>query len=94
MRRYALLIGVLVLLVVGGGLTTLLSEGGTSGLLPFLQQTSDASASPMQAETWQSEQLFLLIGFIVFNLVGIAATIALVMWFVHRQVKSVQQQDE
>lgn len=85
MRRLGIVFFILAILFVGGALSILLSDG-SSGLLPFLQQTSDAEASTLNAEPWQAEQLFLLVGFILFNMVGIGVTIAVIMWFLHRNV--------
>lgn len=89
MRRLGIVFGILAILFVGGALSILLSDGGSS-LLPFLQQTADSEASTLNAESWQAEQLFLLIGFILFNMVGIGVTIAAIMWFLHRNVATVR----
>ena len=85
-RKSSILVGIVILLVVGGGLTTLLSSNDIADLLPVLRQTSDASASTAEMLPWQAEQLFLLIGFILFNMVGIGATIALIVWLLNRQI--------
>ncbi len=83
-KRLGVLIGILAVLAVGGGLSILITGGDE--LLPFLQQTSNPAGSVMEAESWQAEQLVLMIGFILFNLGGIAITLAIVMWFLHRGV--------
>jgi hypothetical protein len=85
-RRSSILVGLVIILVVGGALTTLLASSDMSDLLPVLRQTSDASASTADMLPWQAEQLFLLIGFILFNMIGIGATIALIVWLVNRQI--------
>lgn len=94
--RFGLLVGVLILLIIGGGLSTQLSGGVSdlSDLLPFLQTTSNPEASAMEAEPWQAEQFFLLIVFILFNMVGIGATIAVIMWFLHRGVSEARAEPE
>ena len=85
MKRLGILIGILAVLVVGGGLSILIT-GGDNNLLPFLQQTSNPAGSAMEVESWQAEQFMLMVGFILFNLVGIAVTLAVIMWFLHRGV--------
>jgi hypothetical protein len=87
--RLVIVLGLLVVLVVGGALTIQLvsSDGDVASLLPYLQQTDSPEASPLHAEPWQAEQFFLLVGFLLFNLIGIGATIALIMWVLDRQVK-------
>lgn len=90
MKRLGVLFVILGVLFVGGALSILLSESGSS-FLPFLHQTSDAEASTLAAEPWQVEQLVLLIGFILFNMIGIGATIAAVFWFLHRGVATVRR---
>ena len=91
MKRLAIVIGIVVILLVGGGLTAQILVGGDS---LFIQQSEIPDASTLSAAPWQSEQLVLFIGFIVFNLVGIAATIAVAMWFLHRGVKQVEAEDQ
>lgn len=89
MNRLVIIVGILIVLAGGGMLTTqLVSQGSDLGsLMPYLQQTTDPAASPLQAEPWQAEQFILLVGFILFNMVGIGATIALIMWFLDRGVR-------
>jgi hypothetical protein len=56
----------------------------------FVVQTDNPDASVFESVPWKAEQLVLLIGFLLFNLIGIGVTLALIMWFLNRQVKSVQ----
>jgi hypothetical protein len=87
-RRLAFVAVVVVVLLVGGGLTSMILVGGSRSL--FIQQTDIPDASTMLAAPWQAEQLVLLVGFLLFNLIGMAATIAVVMWLLHRGVKQVR----
>jgi hypothetical protein len=88
MRRIAIFAGLMLLLVIGGGLTTLLiNTAGGGGVLPILTQTVNPDASRSIVVPWKAEQFFLLVGFLLFNLVGIAGTIALLVWFLDRGVK-------
>lgn len=88
MRTLTVIIAVLVLLVIGGALTTILVGDGS--LLPTIQQSNDPEASTLAAEGWQAEQFVLLVLFLVVNLVGIGVTIAGIMWVLSRGVKSAE----
>jgi hypothetical protein len=91
MKRVAFIIGALVLLIIGGGLTAQIAQQGGRGAIPvFVIQTENPDASVFESVPWKAEQLVLLVGFLLFNLIGIGVTIALIMWFLNRQVKSVQ----
>lgn len=89
MKRLAIIAGVVILLLISGGLTMQLMVGGGPNPL-FIEQVSSADASTLEAAPWQSEQLVLLVGFILFNLIGMGVTIAVVMWFLHRGVKQAE----
>lgn len=95
MKNLLIVGGVLVLLLIGGGLTAqLMSQGDASLLAPvLLQKTEIPDASTLAMAPWQAEQLVILVGFILFNLVGIAVTIAVIMWFLHRGVKSAEAEE-
>ncbi|MBI5666613.1 MAG: hypothetical protein HZC41_01280 [Chloroflexi bacterium] len=91
MRRLAILAFVLLLLIVGGGLTAqIASEGGTFQVPAVIRTTNNPDASVLDMTPWKAEQLFLVIGFILFNLIGAAVTVAVVFWLLHRQVKRVK----
>lgn len=93
-QRMTILVALVFLMAAGGMMTSLLSGRELADVLPFLEQTSNREASTLYAEAWQTEQLFLMIGFIVFNMVGIAATIAVIIWFLNRGVTQVQAEAE
>jgi hypothetical protein len=91
MKRVAFIIGALLLLIIGGGLTAQIGQQGTRDAIPvFVVQTENPDASVFDSVPWKAEQLVLLVGFLLFNLIGMGLTIALVIWFLSRQVKSVQ----
>ncbi len=78
MRRFLVIVAVIIVLLIGGGLTSMLiSTGGQ--VLPVLQQVGSPDASPTEILPWKANQLFLLISFVVFNLVGIAVTIGAIL---------------
>lgn len=86
MRRLVFLIVALFILIAGGGLTMQLIAGGGS-LLPVLQQVSAPDASRTVVLPWKAEQFFLMVGFILFNLVGIGVTLAALFWLLDRGVR-------
>lgn len=86
MQRLALLIVILIVLIGGGALSTQLLNGDASSFPAAVIQTSDIESSVFQAAPWQAQQFFLFVGFLVFNLLGIGITIALILWFLNRGV--------
>lgn len=78
-RRFTFLVVLIVLLLAGGGLTSLLLASGGQ-VLPILQQVSAPDASPTTMLPWKANQFFILIAFVLFNLVGMAVTIGIVLW--------------
>ena len=93
-ERLTFLVAAAFLLAAGGFFTSLFSGNELADILPFLQQTSNREASTLYAESWQTEQLFLMIGFILFNMIGIAATLAVVMWFLNRGVQTAKAEGQ
>lgn len=90
MKRLAIFVVALILLAAGGGLTAVLTQNSRADSIPGAQvQTKNPEASVFMSTDWQAHQFFLLTGFIIFNLVGMGVTIALVIWFLSRQVASV-----
>jgi Na+/melibiose symporter-like transporter len=87
MRRLAIFVGLMLLLVIGGALTTLLTSSAGGTPLPILTQTMNPDASRSLVLPWKAEQFFLLVGFLLFNLVGIAGTLAVIVWFIDRGIK-------
>jgi len=86
-RRLLIFIGLLLLLVIGGGLTSAITSDGAASLVPgVLTQTERAEGSVTQFGGSQGLWLFLVIGAVVFNLVGAAATGAFIFWFLSREV--------
>lgn len=92
MKRLIFLFVVIGLMIAGGGLSAqLASTNGAQNIPGAVIQTDDPEASVFVATEWQAQQFFLLVGFLLFNLIGIGVTIALIMWFLSRQVAVVQQ---
>lgn len=90
MRRFVIFVVVLAILAGGGALTAMLTQTQSADAIPgAVIQTRNPEASPFMAADWQAHQFFLLTGFIIFNLVGMGVTIAIIIWFLSRQVASV-----
>jgi predicted membrane protein len=88
-KRFLVIVALLVILIIGGGLTMqLIASGGQ--ILPILETVSNPDADRSVVLPWKAEQLFLMIGFLIFNLVGIAATIGIIFWFIDRGVRKSQ----
>ena len=93
MKRLALLILILAILGAGGTLTALTGTDWSATALPGAKvQCADPSCSVFLAEPWQAGQFILLVGFILFNMIGIGATLAIVLWFLNKQVATVRAQ--
>lgn len=91
MKRLALLIVILAILGAGGTLTALTTGDWTATSLPGAKvQCADAACSTFLAEPWEAGQFILLVGFILFNMIGIGATLALLFWFLNKQVATVK----
>jgi hypothetical protein len=91
MKRLGIIFAVVLILVITGGLTAqIASSGGELKLPGLVRQTDNPDASALDMAPWKAEQLFLLVGFLLFNLVGIAVTLLLVMWFLNSQIKKVK----
>jgi hypothetical protein len=89
-NRLIFLLVVIAILIAGGALSAQFASNTGEQTIPGSKiQTDDPEASVFVATEWQAQQFFLLVGFLLFNLVGIGITIALIMWFLSRQVASV-----
>lgn len=67
MRRLVFLAILVVILIVGGSLTSQLASSGEGFQLPILKQTDNPDGSPEVLTSWKAEQLFLVIMFILFS---------------------------
>jgi predicted membrane protein len=85
-KRFTIFIALIVVLLAGGGLTALLISSGGS-VLPILQQVGSPDASPMAMMPWKANQFFILIAFVLFNLIGMAVTIGIVLWLLDWGIK-------
>ena len=94
MKRLLFFAVLMVILLAGGGLTALLINSGSGTILPILQTVGSPDGSTAVVLPWKAEQFFLLVGFILFNLIGIVATLAIIFWFLDRGVRQARKQAE
>ena len=87
MKRLGVIIGAVLILIIGGGLTAQLVSQSSEDWLPVQRQVADPEGSTLAAEPWEAQQFVILVGFILFNLIGMGVTIAVVMWLLSRQIK-------
>ena len=93
MKRLLIVVVVIVILIIGGGLTAQIASNGNQLAIPgVIRQTNNPDASALDMAPWKAEQLFLFVGFIIFNLVGIGVTLLAVFWFLNWQIKKVKAQ--
>jgi hypothetical protein len=86
-KRGVGLLAILLIIMIAGSVLT----AGVWGGLPVMHQTADPMGSYFMATPGKAAFFFLVVGFILFNLIGMGATIALAMWFFNREVKVTQQ---
>ncbi|MEZ4667400.1 MAG: hypothetical protein R3E39_05710 [Anaerolineae bacterium] len=90
MKRLMIVFAVVIILIITGGLTAQIASNGNQLAIPgIVRQTTDPNASALDMAPWKAEQMFLFVGFILFNLVGMAVTIMAIIWFLNWQIKKV-----
>jgi len=89
MKRLGILAFIFIVLLAGGGITAnLLSSDFT------IHQTTNPSGSVFTATPDQAAAFILIVGFIIFNVLGAGLTIMALFWVLNRQVKVVQLESE
>jgi Na+-transporting methylmalonyl-CoA/oxaloacetate decarboxylase gamma subunit len=93
-NRLVIIFVVILVLIISGGLTAQLTTNrDAADFFPVLKQVDSPDGSTLAVVPWKAEQMILLVGFVLFNLIGMAATIALVMWLLHRFVKQAKESE-
>ena len=82
MKRGLAIFAFLLVVTIEGGVVT----AGFNFQVPVIHQTSDPSASVFEATPEQANMLVILIGFVLFNVLGAGATLAFLFWFGNREV--------
>lgn len=95
MGRWSWFFLALIILLAGGAFTVLLLDQGSDSIIPAtIQQVGEPQASTFLATPGQAEQLVLATGFILFNLIGMGATIALLMWLGERGIRKARAEGD
>jgi hypothetical protein len=76
-------------MVLCGAISAGLLSDPLNGLL--IRQTSNPDASPFTATPVQAMQIVLWVGFILFNMIGAALTLAAFFWLMSRSLSSVRR---
>jgi hypothetical protein len=85
--RRALFLIIVVLILIGSGFLTIQLSRSSGGALPGMRvQTENPEASVLVATSQKGTLFFLFTGFVLFNLVGIGVTLAVIFWFLNRSV--------
>lgn len=86
--RRALVLIVIVLILIGSGfLTVQLATRSADATLPGMRvQTTNPAASTLALTSDKGTLFFLFAGFVIFNLVGMGATITILAWFLNKQI--------
>lgn len=93
-RRFLFLIGGMALLIVGGGLTSFIAAEGAGSLVPgVLTTTREAEGSVSAFGGNQGLYFVLMVGFILFNLIGASLTGMAIFWFLNREVTRVKAEE-
>lgn len=93
-RRFLFLVGGIALLIIGGGLTSFITAEGAGNLIPgVLATTREAEGSVSAFGGNQGLQFVLMVGFIVFNLIGASLTGMAIFWFLNREVTRVKAEE-
>ncbi len=87
MKKLFILGILLVVVLTGGALTSYMLANNSTLPVPVLTTTVDPDASTTMMLGWKAEQLFILIAFLIFNLVGITLTVALLIWYFDRGIQ-------
>jgi hypothetical protein len=88
LNMFGFIVVMIVLMLIGGGLTAQLQSGTGDGAIPFvIRQSNDPEASAIDAAPWQVEHLVLFIGLVLSSLVGLGGGIALLLWFLDTSVR-------
>ncbi len=94
MKRLIPLFVIIAILIAAGGLTAMFAATNGTQMMPGAKiQTANPEASAFLAPDWQAQQFVLLVGFIIFNLIGMGVTIAIVVWLLSRQVAIAKASD-
>lgn len=84
MKRVGILAFLMIVVIAGGVISSGMLSDPLSGLL--IVQSSEPNASPFVATPQQAMQIVFWGGFVIFNVLGLALTLALIFWFLNRSL--------
>jgi hypothetical protein len=91
LRQAAFIVFIIVLLIAGGLLTYGISRQG-AGIIPGIRlQTNNPEASVVSVTPDKGALFFIYSAIVLGSVVGMGATLAILFWFLNRQVVEVKQ---
>lgn len=91
MKRALFLIVVIAVLIGGGYLSTVLSRQGAQAIPGVLTQTNNPEASVTTVTPEKGALFFIFVAIALGSVVGMGVTLAIIFWFLNRQVTRVKQ---
>ncbi|MCC7445888.1 MAG: hypothetical protein IT324_00660 [Anaerolineae bacterium] len=91
MKRALFLIVVIAVLIGGGYLSTVISRQGPRAVPGVLTQTNNPEASVTTVTPEKGAIFFIFVAIALGSVVGMGVTIAIIFWFLNRQVARAKQ---
>ncbi|MEM6281581.1 MAG: hypothetical protein AAF787_05260 [Chloroflexota bacterium] len=93
-RRLMIFVAAIVLLAIGGGLTSLIAAEGASNIMPGLATVTERpEASVSEFAGNQGLWFFILLGAVVFNVAGAGLTGAAIFFFLNRGIEQAKAEE-
>ncbi len=92
MKRALFLIVIVVVLIGGGFLSTVISKQGARAVPGVLVQTNNPEASVTTVTPEKGALFFIFVAIALGSVVGMGAILAIIFWFLNRQVVRVRRQ--
>ena len=89
MRPLGILALIFIILLAGGAISSNLLSSDLA-----IQQTTDPSGDALTATPDQAAAFILIVGFILMNVIGAGATLALVFWLLNHQVTALRRETQ
>jgi hypothetical protein len=92
LKRALFLIIVIAIMIAGGFLSATISRQGVGAIPGMRIQTDNPEASTLQVTSVKGGQFFIFAAVALGSVVGMGATLALIFWFLNRQVVQVRHE--
>jgi hypothetical protein len=92
LKRALFLIVVIAVLIGGGYLSTVISRQGANAVPGVLSQTNNPEASVSTVTPEKGAIFFIFVAIALGSVVGMGVTLAIIFWFLNRQVVRAKQQ--